>query len=41
MVCRHDLANLLLKLKHFDKAEKILRGALEAEENRESFAVLF
>ena len=31
-VCyRHDLAELLLKLRQFDKAEKVLKQALEQD----------
>ena len=29
--CRYDLAELLLKLRQFDKAEKVLRQALDHE----------
>jgi len=29
--CRHDLAQLLLRLKHYDKAEKVLKQFLEQE----------
>ncbi|XP_052258735.1 tetratricopeptide repeat protein 21B-like isoform X2 [Dreissena polymorpha] len=32
---RYDLAELLLKLKHYDKAEKVLKVALEEEQNGE------
>ena len=35
IVCRHDLAALLLRLRQFDKAEKILKQALSQEENGE------
>ncbi|KAK2186994.1 hypothetical protein NP493_181g04009 [Ridgeia piscesae] len=39
-VLRHDLAALLLRLRQFDKAEKILKQALSQEENATELDVL-
>ena len=39
LACRHDLAQLLIRLRQFDKAEKVLRQALEAEEQGEGGSI--
>ena len=40
VVFRHDLAELLLKLRQFDKAEKVLKQALEQDAGGKNCTVL-
>lgn len=37
---RYDLAELLLKLRHYEKAEKVLKVALEEEQSKHSNPIL-
>ena len=36
-VARYDLGELLIRLRHYDKAEKVLRAALEEEQSGKRF----